>query len=243
MKKIFAIMLAASFAAAFVVTSCNKDKNVNEEKTVKYRITKFSVVDPGGTWADNYVYTYAQDGKIVNVDRGDKKWDFAYNGNTIKITGTAKLTLTLNDKGLCTKMVDEWNDERTYTYNSEGRITSISENGKLMSTITIEDGCIISWTRDSDDATQTKNHKYSSQKNVYDIHNIYSEATEPAHWLYETGLFGHGTAYLAGESQWAHSTDKATYKYTFDEKETKLIENKDYPGYPERFEYVFEVIK
>lgn|GEM_PF-4321449 len=236
-------MLAASFAAAFVVTSCNKDKNVNEEKTVKYRITKFSVVDPGGTWADNYVYTYAQDGKIVNVDRGDKKWDFAYNGNTIKITGTAKLTLTLNDKGLCTKMVDEWNDERTYTYNSEGRITSISENGKLMSTITIEDGCIISWTRDSDDATQTKNHKYSSQKNVYDIHNIYSEATEPAHWLYETGLFGHGTAYLAGESQWAHSTDKATYKYTFDEKETKLIENKDYPGYPERFEYVFEVIK
>lgn len=236
-------MLAASFAAAFVVTSCNKDKNVNEEKTVKYRITKFSVVDPGGTWADNYVYTYAQDGKIVNVDRGDKKWDFAYNGNTIKITGTAKLTLTLNDKGLCTKMVDEWNDERTYTYNSEGRITSISENGKLMSTITIEDGCIISWTRDSDDATQTKNHKYSSQKNVYDIHNIYSEATEPAHWLYETGLFGHGTAYLAGESQWAHSTDKATYKYTFDEKETKLIENKDYPGYPEKFEYVFEVIK
>ncbi len=236
-------MLAASFAAAFVVTSCNKDKNANEEKTVKYRITKFSVVDPGGTWADNYVYTYAQDGKIVNVDRGDKKWDFAYNGNTIKITGTAKLTLTLNDKGLCTKMVDEWNDERTYTYNSEGRITSISENGKLMSTITIEDGCIISWTRDSDDATQTKNHKYSSQKNVYDIHNIYSEATEPAHWLYETGLFGHGTAYLAGESQWAHSTDKATYKYTFDEKETKLIENKDYPGYPEKFEYVFEVIK
>ncbi len=236
-------MLAASFVATFTFSSCNKEKKTNEEKTVTYRITKFSVVDPGGTWADNYVYTYAQDGKIVNVDRGDKKWDFAYNGNTIKITGTAKLTLTLNDKGLCTKMVDEWNDERTYTYNSEGRITSISENGKLMSTITIEDGCIISWTRDSDDATQTKNHKYSSQKNVYDIHNIYSEATEPAHWLYETGLFGHGTAYLAGESQWAHSTDKATYKYTFDEKETKLIENKDYPGYPEKFEYVFEVIK
>lgn len=236
-------MLAASFVAAFTFSSCNKEKKTNEEKTVTYRITKFSMVDPGGTWADNYVYTYAQDGKIVNVDRGDKKWDFSYKGNTVNITGSATMTLTLNDKGLCTKMVDEKGDERTYTYNSEDRITSISKNGKVVSTITLQDGCIISWTRTRDDELQTKNHKYSSQKNVYDIHNIYSEATDPAQWLYETGLFGHGTAYLAGESQWAHSTDKATYKYTFDEKETKLIENKDYPGYPEKFEYVFEVIK
>lgn len=243
MRKIFAIMLAASFVATFTFSSCNKEKKTNEEKTVTYRITKFSMVDPGGTWADNYVYTYAQDGKIVNVDRGDKKWDFSYKGNTVNITGSATMTLTLNDKGLCTKMVDEKGDERTYTYNSEDRITSISKNGKVVSTITLQDGCIISWTRTRDDELQTKNHKYSSQKNVYDIHNIYSEATDPAQWLYETGLFGHGTAYLAGESQWAHATEKATYTYSFDDKKAKLTENKDYPGYPERFEYVFEVIK
>ena len=61
--------------------------------------------------------------------------------------------------------------------------------------------------------------------------------------MMETGLFGHGTAYLCGENQWAHSEAKGVLTYDTDEDGFVTAEHKDYPDWPEEFAYSWEVVK
>ena len=150
----------------------------------------------------------------------------------------------LNDMGFVSTLTDEWGDTFAFTYDKEGRITKIDKGEKNITTVTIEDGCIVTWTRINDGETQTKNHKYISTKNVGDIHNIYPEVYPIAgRWMMETGLFGHGTAYLCGENQWAHSDAKGVLTYDTDADGFVTAEHKDYPDWPEEFAYTWEVVK
>lgn len=237
----FAVTALAVLSAA----SCQKNSNTDKpEQKIEKRIAKFSLVGDG--WADVYQYSYDDQGRVSKVYREEsKQWAFEYKENQCIITNAegGKSTLTLNEKGLCTTMVDEWGDERTYTYNSADQVTEIKKNGTVVSKLTIEDGCIVNWTRTRDGEEQNKIHTYMSTKNVGSIHNIRSEATDPSQWLYETGMFGKGTAYLCSSSQWSHSEAKATYTYDFDEDGYVIAEHKDYPDWPEEFAYEWEVVK
>lgn len=249
MKKIFSIAAIVLMGAAALV-SCKKGDNGGKEETVVKRVKTFSEVGDG--WADVYAYTYDAQGRVSNINRseGEKVWDFAYSGNKVTVTYTKKgetpyvaYVLTLNEKGLCTSMVDEWEETRTYTYNSEGRIIKVEKEGELKSELSLEDGCILYWTKNRDGEWAKKNHKYTSTKNIGDIHNIYSEATDPSRWMYETGLFGHGTAYLCGENQWDYSEAKGILTYEFDADGYVIAEHKDYPDWPENWTYEWEVVK
>lgn len=244
MKK-FITFAAIAFAALAMVSCEKKDGDEGSTAAVEKRIKTFSLVGDG--WADVYQYTYDDSGKLIKVYREEsKQWSFAYNGSEVTIKnaeGNTAYTLTLNAEGYCEKMVDEWGDERTYAYNSKGQITEIKKNGTVVSTLTIEDGCIVTWTREKDGELQTKIHTYMSTKNLGSIHNIRSEATDPGQWLYEAGFFGKGTTYLCSSSQWQHSDAKATYTYEYDEDGYVTKELKDYPDYPETFEYSWEVVE
>lgn len=243
MKKFLSI--AAIALATIAMISCQKDgkDGEGEQNTVAKRIKTFSLVGDG--WADVYQYTYDDAGKLTKVFREEtKQWALTYAENVVTITNAENktvYTLTLNEKGYCEKMVDEW-DEFTYTYNSKDQMTEVKKNGEVASTIALEDGCIVTWTRMSDGELQTKVHTYMSTKNLGSIHNIRSEKAGADQWLFEAGFFGKGTTYLCSSSQWQHSDAKATYEYEFDEDGYVTKELKDYPDWPETFEYSWETI-
>ena len=242
MKKYFAI--AAAVCAALVTMSCQKnDDGKGDEAKVSKRVATFSLVGDG--WADVYQFTYDND-KVVKVFREEgKEWSLTYSDKNVKIVGKdVNYDCALNDMGFVSTLTDEWGDTFAFTYDKEGRITKIDKCVKNITTVTIEDGCIVTWTRIKDGETQTKNHKYISTKNVGDIHNIYPEVYPIAgRWMMETGLFGHGTAYLCGENQWAHSDAKGVLTYDTDADGFVTAEHKDYPDWPEEFAYTWEVVK
>lgn len=245
MKKI--MLIAASMLALVSLASCQKDNKDNgkDEPTTVKRIKTYSLVGDG--WADVYQYTYDEQGRVSRVYREEgKDWNFTYADNKVtvkKADGTVAFDITLGANGYGEKMVDEWGDVRTYTYDKDGRMTKVMKGDDVASNITLEDGCITIWTRFSDGVEQFKEHDYTSTKNIGGIHNIHSEASGLDRWMFETGLFGIGTAYLCGGNKWQHSEAKATLTYDFDEEGYVIAEHKDYPDWPEEFEYTWEVVE
>ncbi|MDY3979161.1 MAG: DUF4595 domain-containing protein [Tidjanibacter sp.] len=245
MKKFLSFLAIAAMTAAVCVSCGDKNGGEDPEPEVKVRINTYSVLGDG--WADVYVFTWNADGKVSNVNRsnGDKVWDFVYSGNTATVTGPdGDFVLTLNANGYCTSMTDPWGDVRTYTYNADGQLTEVKKGADVKSTLTYEEGCLLTWTRTKDGALQTKTHTYSSKKNVAGIFNIIQEATDPANqWWYLTGLFGKPSKNLCDSSKWNHSDAAATYTYDFDENGCVTAEHKDYPDWPEEFTYTWDVVK
>lgn len=256
MKKLFSVM-AVLIACATMAEACGDDDDNKgnggggQEPQTKYRVKTYSLVGDG--WADVYQYTYDTQGRVTRIFREEgKDYRFAWTSGGINVTNTVAkedgtgteeksyCTMELNASGYVSKMTDEWGDVREYAYDAAGHMIQIKKNGEVVSTITIADGCIETWTRLRDGETQTKNHTYLTTPNTYAIQNIHSEATDPSRWMYETGLFGKPSDYLCASSKWAHSDIGASYEYEFDENGCVTKENKNYDGEMEYFEYTWE---
>lgn len=248
-------------AMAIFAVSCNKDKNgeQKEEKEIPAcRIKKLSYCegqdlnDPTqAEWYDNWHFTYDDQGRVIDVDKKDpekgekRHWIFSYpeEGKVIIERGdhNDKFILTLNEDGVCTSIVDDvtlddwgggpYQETALFEYDATLRATKITKEGELRSELTWRDNCLVSWTK-----TKDENHKriftYSTEKNIGDLHEIYSEAIDPpARWLYETGLFGHGPANLVLTSVWEHKPeDLSNITHEKDENGYVTGEKKVFPG-------------
>lgn len=246
MKKLFSVFTVLLMGAAVMMSCEKKNDNGNQPEGPKgpqFRVKTFSLVGDG--WADVYQYTYDNEGRVTRVFREEgKDYEFAYEGNkiTVKNSGARFVEMELNAEGYVAKMTDEWDDVREYAYDAKGHMTSIKKNGEVVSEITWESECLVTWTRNRDGEWQTKNHTYTGTPNTNNIFNIHSEATDPSRWLYETGLFGKPSVYLCESSQWAHSDTASTYTYDTDDNGCVIKENKNYGGEMEYYEYSWEKI-
>lgn len=248
MKKLLSAISMLALCAA-VAVSCGDDNNDNggggkEPPKAKYRVATFSLVGEG--WADVYQYTYDDQGRVTRIFREqDKDYSLVYTatGITITNTGNPYATIELNEQGYVKKMTDEWGDVREFAYDSKGHMTQVKKNGTVVSNITIETECIVSWTRTQEEVLQTKGHTYTDKPNTYKIQNIHSEATDPSRWMYETGLFGKPSAYLCQTSKWGHSDITASYEYDLDANGCVVKESKNYGGEMEYFEYTWQKVE
>lgn len=266
MKKLLLIMMSL---AAVAVVSCKKgddNKDNKEPDAPKFRIATLTYC--GGDnlakpedaeWPDTWTYTYDDQGRVIDVDRNDgddKHWQFVYKDNTVTISnksGKEVLILTLNDKGVCTSIVDdvkesEWGpykETAIFTYDETLRPTKIEKEGELRSEITLRDNCLVSWTKTKDN-NRKRIFTYTNTKNIGDLHAIYSEAIDPpARWLYETGMFGKGPAYLPATSEWENEPDtKSTLTCKVDENGYCIEEKKAFEGgWTEFFVIKWEEVK
>ena len=252
MKKIFLFAAMAMMASALV--SCQKDDdgknngkddNGGDEPSVTLRIKSYSLVGDG--WADVYQYSYNADGKVSKVYREEEKqWNFAYDGNDVTVTdheGATVYEMTLNADGLVTSMV-EGENEYTYEYNADGRMTKVSQNGNVTSNAVIQDGCMTKWSRFENGPEEFKVQTFTSTPNTCGIHSVYCEKQSGlSQWLMETGLFAKGSAYLVETTRWEGAEEVGEYTYDFDENGAVIAEHKAYPGWPEEFEYSWEVVE
>lgn len=265
MKKVLLFMMAA---VTVLAVSCNKN-NENEQKEPegpKFRIKTLAYCDGDNLakpedagWFDTWYYTYDNQGRVIDVDRKDgekKHFVFSYEGNKVTVTrgdNLRKFVLTLNDKNVCTSIMDdvtdpdEWGpyqETATFEYDETLRPTKITKEGELRSVITLRDNCLVSWTKERDNRKRT--FTYNTTKNVGDLHAIYSEAIDPpARWLYETGLFGHGPAYLPATSVWEDDPENgSTITCEVDANGYCVSEKKVFPGgWTEYFVITWEEIK
>lgn len=234
--------------ALFSIIGCEKNKGKGKEQETPVpvkRVKTYSLVGDG--WADVYQYSYDDQGRVSRVFREERKaWDFSYENNKVIVknaSGNVAFDITLGDNKYCKTMKNEDGDVYTYIYNAEGYMVKSMKGEDVASDITIEDGCITVWTRWKEGTEQFKEHTYTKVKNVGGIHNIHSEASGLDRWMFETGLFGKGTAYLCGGNKWKHSDKASTLSYDYDKDGYVVAEHKDYPGYPEEFQYTWELVK
>lgn len=237
--------------ATAMTVSCTKpaDKNDDQKEPEgpKYRIKALAYTDNNwddvktltaetATWWDTWTYTYDAEGRVQNVTRGEdsKDWTFAYNDKTVTVTrksdNAVVMTLTLNDKGVCTAITDEWGETAVFEYDETLRNTKITKEGELRSELSWRDNCLVSWTKAKDN-NRLRVFTYANTLNKGDLHAIYSEAVDPpARWMYETGLFGHGPAYLPKTSTWDDAKEYASsITCEVDENGYCILETKTFP--------------
>lgn len=246
MKK---IILLVAIVASLVISSCKKPA---PEPVYYPRLATYEEVWEEGT--DQWVYTYNADGYVTGVVRNwveggnavlDKSWTFTWSYPSLSITGSSNYDIVFGDNGYVKTMTekgDGWQETYTYVYDANGFMTSVSRDGELRSTITIENSNIKSWTRTEDGELQTKNHTYSTVLNVAGIYNIYSEKAGAGRWLMETGYFGRPCNNLCESNQWAHSDIKSTMKYDFDVNNCVTKVTKTYDGWDEVSNYTWDMI-
>lgn len=264
MKKFFYFVMAA--LTVFAV-SCNKGGKVDPEpEGPQYRIKTLAYCDgenlanhEDAGWYDTWYYTYDAQGRVIDVDRKDgehKHWTFAYENNKVTATrGDNKeiMVLTLNDKGVCTSILDdvkesEWGpyqETAVFEYDATLRNTKITKEGELRSELTWRDNCLVNWTKTKSD-NRKRTFTYTITKNIGNLHAIYSEAVDPpARWLYEAGFFGNGPAYLPATSVWEDDPENAsTISCTVDSNGYCVQEKKVFPGgWTEFFVITWEEIK
>lgn len=240
-------------AAAVCAVSCNKPQgggDTPEPVGPKYRIASLSYTDnwwddaktltpETATWWDTWYFTYDKDGRVVDVDRKDaehpeRHWVFKYEGSDVMISQKSDdkvvMALKLNDKGVCTSIKDEWEETAVFEYDETLRNTKITKEGELRSELTWRDNCLVSWTKAKDN-NRKRTFTYAPTPNIGDLHAIYSEAVDPpARWLYETGLFGHGPAYLPKTSVWEDDKENgSTISCTVDSNGYCVAEVKTFP--------------
>ncbi len=266
MKRIFVAMMTVLTVFAVSCSKSGQQGGKEEPTGPKYRIKTLAYTDgenlakpEDAGWFDTWYYTYDQKGRVIDVDRkdGDKKhFIFTYEDKKVTIERADKLRsfiLTLNDKGVCTSIVDdvkdpdEWGpyqETAVFEYDATLRNTKITKEGELRSVLTWRDNCLVSWTKEKDSRKRT--FTYNTTKNIGDLHAIYSEAVDPpARWIYETGLFGHGPAYLPATSVWEDDPENAsTITCKVDANGYCIEEKKVFPGgWTEYFVITWEEIK
>lgn len=183
----------------------------------------YHVATYGDDW-DRWFYEYNPDWTVKRVYRTvdgtaegalDREWVFAYNGNTINVTGKNEYTITLNEQGCATQMIDG-SKTYDYVYDADGYLIQVYKNGNVVSNLTVENGNIMQWSKMKDGSEVWKIHTYDSNLNVAGIHAIYSEECGASRWLVETGLFGKASANLHTSNQWDYSSTGSTFTFEFD---------------------------
>ncbi|WP_294471235.1 fibronectin type III domain-containing protein [uncultured Bacteroides sp.] len=210
--------------------------------TTTSEVTTYRIATFADDW-DKWYYEYNDNGTVKRIYRLyneelDREWLFAYEGNTITVTGRDNYSMTLNEQGYVATFVSGSNTYE-YTYNEDGYMTKAEKNGNISSNIVIENGNIMQWTRFSDGAEQFKVQTYSAIPNVGGAHCIYAEGSGPSRWLVETGLFGKASASCHTSSGWQHSSVASTYTFEYDENGCIKEESKDYNGDVEKFYYTY----
>ncbi|MBR1573969.1 MAG: hypothetical protein IJ652_03865 [Bacteroidales bacterium] len=180
--------------------------------------------------AASYIFDYTEDFKSCDVLVEENE-------------DIVKYQLTLNDKLLCTKMVDNTADPAetwTYEYDADGYQIKASKNGEVKTEYVIQNGNIFTWSRDG---SRLKEHKYNSTDNVADLHTSYSEDAGLSRLFYETGLFGRSSVKVCTEAKWQDRDSKATYEYEFDKATNGITHETKYYGGDYDFDVNFEVAK
>lgn len=239
MKKIFNfVMIAAIAACTMTFVSCEKTKGGkegNEDKTPTYRMKSFSNIGDG--WEDKWTFTYNTDGRLKEANRGDTDhdWLFTYNGNNVSVklaNGNAAFDITLDGNGHATTVKDYGkNCTYTYQYDNAGFLIKGFKDGVANTEVSIQNNCIMYWTRVGDEGWRYKDHTYdTSIKNLGGVHTSYSEDCGLSRWLHEAGLLGKAPAYVCLTAQWRDREKKAEYQYEYDSNGCITKEIKYYDG-------------
>ena len=193
---------------------------------------------------DTWHYEYNDDWTVKRIYRLkssgdlDREWLFAYDGNTVNVTGKNTYTITLNDMGYAEKFVSGSNTY-TYQYDEDGYMTHIDRDGAARSNLKIVDGNIMSWSKFSNDVEQWKDHTYTTTPNVAGVHCIYDEQGGASRWLVETGMFGKASVNLHETNGWDYSSSKSVFSFELDENNCVSQEIKDYNGSIENYYYTY----
>jgi hypothetical protein len=252
-KKLFVLAGIAVLATSVACSTDNGSDDPNGNTELKVRLASYAESDQDESWADIYKYQYGADGKVSKITREgtdgvlNREYTFAYAASGLTITVDKKegdpaytyATITFGGNGYAASLKDEWDETYAYTYNADGYMTNVKRDGANRSDITVEDGCIATWTRSQNDVWQTKDHTYSTEKNVAGIHNIYSEQFGSSRWLMETGMFGKANAYLCTGNKWQHSDVGSALTYALDDAQCVTRETKDYDGWKEYYSYTW----
>lgn len=246
MKKVFSILMVA-LLATLSLSSCKKDNSGQggDDPTAKKiaRITKLG----------DYKFSYNANGTVSSVveDWGDGSYalNFVYNGTSININDSEGTVykVTLNDKGLASKVEIVGDATFTYTYDANGFCIDCKKDGKDQCQQSIDDLCVMYWTRaaKNDDGTvdhwRHKDHTYLSKDNLGDLHPEWAEDFGQKRWFYETGLLGRGSSKLMSTAQWDDAEKIAKYEYVYDANGLVTKETKNY-GMPGALEFDTEYV-
>ncbi|MDE7141942.1 MAG: DUF4595 domain-containing protein, partial [Muribaculaceae bacterium] len=202
---------------------------------------------PYGDKYDTWFYSYNSDWtpkRIYRTTDGtengplDREWIFAYDGNTITVTGKNEYTMTRNEQGYVTRLV-EGSTTYDYAYDEEGHMIQASKNGEVVSNITIENGDITKWSRFSNGAEQWKLHTYMPVENVGGCHAITAESIGASRWLIETHLFGVASKHLHATNVWEGAEKSSTFTFDTDDKGRVTAEHKLYGESLEEYFYTY----
>jgi hypothetical protein len=211
--------------------------------TTTSHVTVYRVATFGDDW-DTWHYEYNNNGTPKHIYRLynnaiEREWLFDYDGTNVTVTGHDNYAITLNEQGYAATFTNG-TDTYEYTYDSDGYMTQVKENGNVVSNITIEDGNIMKWSRFADDGTeQFKIHTYSAIPNVGGAHCIYSESCGAGRWLVETGLFGKASADCHTSNKWDYSDTSSTFTFEYDANNCIAKESKNYNGDVENYYYTY----
>ena len=244
MKKFIYVLMAAATLAA---VACEKatpntgDENANEEENVEVETRKVlahlaSHYDEAAGPYGGRMFRYDEAGKLVGVDEtwlnedgstGTWNLDVEYTDNKVifkeQESGNVDREWTIGTNGYVSS-VTKGETVYAYSYDADGHLVEIKENGEVCSVITWKDGNLVSWSKEkelkdeNDEYTiaRIKAQTYTTQENIGGVHIVFSEKSSMSQWMYETGLFGKASKNLVATDQWTNSETGATFDYRYD---------------------------
>ena len=241
MKKFFYVLMAA---AALVAVSCDKEGNNgnneneggNENEVRKVLVHLASNYDETTGPYGGRMFRYNEEGTLIGVDEtwlnddgstGIWNLDVEYTDNKVifkeQESGNVDREWTVGANGYVSS-VTKGETVFTYSYDNDGHLVEIKENGEVCSVITWENGNLVSWTKEKelkDEAgnytiARVKAQTYTNQENVGGVHIVFSEKSSMSRWMYETGLFGKASKNPVATDKWTDSETGATFDYRYD---------------------------
>ena len=253
MKKFFYVLMAA---AALVAVSCEKNpngenNNEGENNTPEVRKVLVHLASHYDETTGPYggrIFRYDEAGKLVGVDEtwlnddgstGVWNLDVEYADNKVifkeQESGNVDREWTVGANGYVSS-VTKGEKVYTYSYDNDGHLVEIKENGETCSIITWENGNLVSWSKEKELKDEAGNYTiarikaqtYTTQENVGGVHIVFSEKSSLSQWMYETGLFGKASKNLVATDQWTDSETGATFDYRYDEDDYVVASFKYY---------------
>jgi len=252
MKKYLLILSLAVLASATIV-SCKKDDDDDGSAVVKASLIKTISVNYG-TDTEGWEFIYNADSTISHIKNTYN--DAQVDDILFDYTVAGKLTITKEDtdteyeidaKGRITKEIWDATSWASYTYNSDGYLTQISEYwsdaNHVKYAVDITNGNVTKHTRYDDAGTITryKTFTYTSGDNVNDIQQ--TNALD-SNWKTIGGLFGKSSGKLVDYLEYWTPGDEAnksrtTITYTFDSKNRPATITRSGADWSEAYSYTY----
>ncbi len=241
MKKVFMFLCATLLAFGFVACSDDDDDDDKGGGNSVFRVSKINIVDhldpeEGGT----EIFTYDSQGRITSVDYGEGfVTTYTYEGNKITIDyGDESDVLILGDKGYVESASDEYS-EYEFSYDAQGQLTQIKEDGEIVVLYTWKDGNITKIEEDYYKATFTYTN-YDNKANI-DLSAFLGDQIGDG---YLPGVYGKMNKKLLATDTYDEEgdVDEYRYEYTFNEHGavTKVVQ---YCNDELRRTYMIEYVK